>query len=335
MSERLPLAGKVVVVTGGSAGVGRATAEMFAREGADIALLARGRQRLESARASIEALGRRAIAIETDVAFADQVERAAGQVEERLGPIDIWVNNAMASVFSPVSEMQTDEYRRVTDVTYLGAVHGTLAALKRMKARNKGVIVQVGSALAMRSIPLQSAYCAAKHALRGFTASLRSELIHERSAVRVVMVHLPAINTPQFGWVKSRLPRKAQPVPPIFQPEVAARGIVYAATHDVGREMLVGTPTVKAVMANKVVPNFLDRYLASHGFDSQQTDEPEDPGRADNLWEPVPGNQGAHGTFDTRAHAHSGELWMRRHRRGLALTGAGVLSAVLAFTFWR
>ncbi|HEY2806477.1 MAG TPA: SDR family oxidoreductase [Gemmatimonadales bacterium] len=326
------LEGRVVVITGGSAGVGRAAARAFAGAGADIALLARGEERLEDAQREIEALGRRALAISVDVGFADQVERAAQQIEKTLGPIDIWVNNAMASVFSPVSEMGEDEYRRVTDVTYLGAVYGTMAALRRMKARDRGVIVQVGSALAMRSIPLQSAYCAAKHAMRGFTTSLRSELIHDGSKVRVVMVHMPALNTPQFGWMKSRLPDRAQPVPPIYQPEVAANAILYAATHDVGREILVGLPTVKAVVGNKVAPGFLDRYLAAHGFDDQQTDEPEVAGRPDNLWKPVAGNQAAHGAFDNRAHGSSFEFWLRVNRRALFLAGLGVAGAAAIAT---
>src|SRR5438128_3648671 len=252
---------ETVVITGASAGVGRATALEFAKKGARVALLARGRDGLEAARKEVEELGGRALVVIVDVAHADQVEAAATQIEAELGEIDIWINNAMVSVFSPIKEMTPEEYRRVTEVTYLGCVHGTLAALKRMLPRDRGVIVQVGSALAYRAIPLQSAYCAAKHALQGFNESLRCELIHDKSKVRVTMVHLPALNTPQFGWVKSRLPRKGQAVPPIFQAEVAAEAI-HVATHHPQREFYVGGPSVKAIVANKFVPGLMDRYLA-------------------------------------------------------------------------
>src|SRR5881227_4070516 len=262
---------EVVVITGASAGLGRATARAFAREGAHIGLLARGRDGLEGARRDVESLGGRALVLPTDVADAEQVERAAEAVEREFGPIDIWVNNAMVSVFSPVKEMEPEEYKRVTEVTYLGVVYGTLAALKRMLPRDRGVIVQVGSALAYRSIPLQSAYCAAKHAIQGFVDSLRCELLHDKSNVRVMMVQLPAMNTPQFSWVKSRLPRKSQPVPPIYQPEIAAEAIVYASHHP-RREIYVGMPTVGAITVNKVVPGLLDQYLARFGYDSQQYD---------------------------------------------------------------
>jgi len=248
-------ASEVVVITGASAGVGRATARRFAKDGAQIALLARGRDGLEAARKEVEEFGGRAIVLMVDVADADEVEAAAAQIERELGEIDIWINNAMASVFSPIQEMTPEEFRRVTEVTYLGCVHGTLAALKRMLPRNRGMIVQVGSALSYRAIPLQSAYCAAKHAMRGFTDSLRCELLHQKSKVRVTMVQLPALNTPQFGWVKSRLPRKAQPVPPIFQPEVAAEAIHFAACHP-RREFYVGWPSVQAIVANKFIPGF-------------------------------------------------------------------------------
>ncbi len=313
---------KTVVVTGASAGVGRAVVRAFADLGADVALLARGHDGLEGARREVEAAGRRALAIPCDVAVSERVEAAADQVERELGPIDVWVNDAMVSVFSPVSEMKPEEYRRVTEVTYLGTVYGTLAALKHMKPRDRGVIVQVGSALAMRSIPLQSAYCGAKHAMRGFTASLRSELLHEKSHVRVVMVHLPAVNTPQFDWVRSRLPNRPQPVPPIYQPEVPARAIVYAALHDVGRELELGWSTREAVLGNKVAADFADRYLAKHGFDSQQTDQPADPARPDNLWQPLAGDHGAHGAFDDRARGSSSQFWLRRHRRGVIAAAA-------------
>lgn len=320
---------QVVVVTGASAGVGRATAQAFARRGARIGLLARGIGRLEEARREVEEAGGEALVLPADVADTDAVEAAAQTVEDRFGPIDVWVNNAMVSVFSPVKEMNGAEFQRVTDVTYLGAVNGTLAALKRMLPRDRGVVIQVGSALAYRGIPLQAAYCGAKHALQGFTESLRSELYHDGSGVRVAMVQLPALNTPQFGWVKSRLPNRAQPVPPIFQPEVAADAIVWAALHD-RPEMYVGFPTVKAIVGNRIMPRLLDHYLARVGFTSQQTSEPEDPDRPHNLWEPVEGDQGAHGRFDSRARDWSGQLWANKHRRTLALAGVVLAGAAFA-----
>jgi NAD(P)-dependent dehydrogenase (short-subunit alcohol dehydrogenase family) len=324
-------ASKVIVITGASAGVGRATARRFAKDGAQIALLARGRDGLEAARNEVEELGGRAIVILVDVADADQVEAAAAQIERELGEIDIWINNAMASVFSPIQEMTPEEFRRVTEVTYLGCVHGTLAALKRMVPRNRGMIVQIGSALSYRAIPLQSAYCAAKHAMRGFTDSLRCELLHQKSNVRVTMVQLPALNTPQFGWVKSRLPRKAQPVPPIFQPEVAAEAIYFTA-HNSRREFYVGWPSVQAIIANKFIPGLLDHFLARTGYNSQQYDDREDPNRAHNLWQPVPGDHGAHGAFDDRAKSYSAQLWLSEHRVWILLTIAAiVLAAAIVF----
>jgi NAD(P)-dependent dehydrogenase (short-subunit alcohol dehydrogenase family) len=292
-------------VTGGSAGVGRATVRELARRGASIGILARGVEGLDAARDEVEALGARALAIKTDVANPTDVESAAEWIEAELGPIDAWVNNAMVSVFSPIRSTTADEFRRVTEVTYLGVVHGTLAALRRMLPRDSGVIVQVGSALAYRSIPLQAAYCAAKHAVAGFTDSLRSELLHDRSGVRVTMVQLPALNTPQFDWVRSRLPQRAQPVPPIYQPEVAARAILRAIDRP-ERELHIGLPTVAAIQLQKLVPGVLDRYLASTAYDGQQTDEPEDAGRADNLFTPVGVDLGAHGRFD--AMARDGDL---------------------------
>ena len=319
---------RVVVVTGASAGIGRAIARMFAAEGAHVGLIARGRDGLEGARLEVEAAGGRALVLPLDVADAEAVERAAERVEAELGPIDVWVNNAMASVFSPIKKMTPDEFRRVTEVTYLGYVHGTLSALERMLPRDRGVIVQVGSALSYRAIPLQSAYCAAKHAVKGFTESLRSELIHDQSHVRVTMVHLPAHNTPQFGWVKSRLPNKAQPVPPIFQPEVAAEAVLWAA-RDPKRERWVGWPTVKAILGERVIPGYLDRYLAKRGYAGQQTDEPADPDRPHNLWEPVPGDHGAHGVFDRRARNRSWFLWASMRRGRFLLGGAGLLVAAL------
>lgn len=306
MSKKKP---EIVVITGASAGVGRAAVRAFAREGAHIGLLARGQDGLEAARREVEEKGGKAVVMPTDVADAEQVEQAAAAVEEQLGPIDIWVNNAMASVFSPFKEMKADEFKRVTEVTYLGVVYGTMAALKRMLPRNRGSIVQVGSALAYRGIPLQSAYCGAKHAIQGFTESLRCELIHDGSDIELSMVQLPAMNTPQFGWVKSRLPRKAQPVPPIYQPEVAADAIVWAARHK-RRELQVGMTTVTVVLGNKLFPGWGDKYLGKTGYDSQMTDEPEDPNRPDNLWSPVPGDHGAHGTFDERASDSHIHLWI-------------------------
>jgi NAD(P)-dependent dehydrogenase (short-subunit alcohol dehydrogenase family) len=314
---------EVVVITGASAGVGRATAQAFGRRGARVGLLARGRDGLEGAKAEAESAGAKALVLPIDVSDAQAVEAAAGEVEERFGPIDVWVNNAMVSVFSPVKEMTAEEFRRVTEVTYLGTVYGTLAALKRMLPRNRGSIVQVGSALAYRGIPLQSAYCGSKHAIQGFTESLRSELIHDRSDVQLTMVQMPALNTPQFGWVRSRLPRKPQPVPPIFQPEVAAEAIVWAAQHR-RNELWVGWPAVKAIWGNKLIPRELDYYLARTGYDSQQTDEPVDQDLKDNLWEPLPGDHGAHGSFDNRANRRSYQWWANTHRGGLALAGTAL-----------
>lgn len=322
--------GNTVVITGASAGLGRATAREFGRHGARVGLLARGVDGLQAAKREIEELGGQALAIPTDVSEAGAVEAAASAVEEEFGPIDIWVNNAMTSVFSPVKEMLPEEFKRVTDVTYLGVVYGTLAALKRMLPRDAGTIVQVGSALAYRSIPLQSAYCAAKHAIAGFTNSLRCELIHDNSKVRITMVQMPALNTPQFRWVKSRLEKKARPVPPIFQPEVGARAIYYAAHHD-RREIHVGWPTVEAIMGNKIAPGLLDRYLGRTGYASQQTSEPEDPGRPDNLWKPLAGDHGAHGVFDCQAKSRSYETWATLHASAV---GAGVAVGVCSALFF-
>ncbi len=296
--------GEVVVITGASAGVGRATAQEFARRGARMGLLARGHDGLAAAKREVEAAGGKALALPTDVADAGQVEAAAAAVEKEFGPIDIWINNAMVSVFSPVKEMTAEEFRRVTEVTYLGYVYGTLAALRQMLPRDRGVIVQVGSALAYRGIPLQAAYCGAKHAIQGFTESLRCELLHDKSKVRITMVQMPALNTPQFSWVKSRLPNKGQPVPPIYQPEVAARAILWAAQHH-QRELRVGLFTSVVLWCNKIAPGLADRYLARTGYDSQQTDEPRDPDAPHNLWEPLPGDHGAHGSFDRRAKEKS------------------------------
>ena len=318
---------EVVVITGASAGVGRATARAFAARRAHIGLLARDPDRLEQTRQEVEAAGGRAIAIPTDVADADQVEAAARAVERAFGPIDIWINNAMASVFSPILEMTPKEFARVTDVTYLGTVHGTLAALRRMVPRDRGVIVQVGSALAYRGIPIQAAYCAAKHAVQGFCESVRTELLHDRSRVRVTMVQLPALNTPQFDWVRNRLPGRAAPLPPIFQPELGARAIMWAAHHD-RREVNVGWQTVKAILANRFVPALTDKYLARTGY-SQHTGAPERP-RPDNLFEPVPGDPGAHGRFDKQAKRRSLQFWLTTHRREVGWLGAIGLMALLS-----
>src|SRR5438094_1900354 len=320
---------KTVAITGASAGVGRAAARKFATSGAQVALLARGRDGLEAARKEVEEFGGKALVVLVDVANADEVEAAAAQIEAELGEIDIWINNAMVSVFSPIKEMTPEEFRRVTEVTFLGCVYGTLVALKRMLPRNRGVIVQVGSALAYRSIPLQAAYCAAKHAIRGFTESLRCELIHDKSNVRVTMVQLPGLNTPQFGWVKSRLPRKAQPVPPIFQPEVAAEAIYFAAHHP-RREFYVGWSSAEAIIANKIAPGLIDHFLARTGYDSQQYDGAEDPNRAHNLWEPVPGDHGPHGDFNARAKKSSAFLWLSEHRGWLVLIAATVALVTIA-----
>jgi NAD(P)-dependent dehydrogenase (short-subunit alcohol dehydrogenase family) len=312
----------VVVVTGASAGLGRAIAHAWAKRRARVGLLARDPDALEAARREVMDLGGDAIAIVTDMSDPDQVDGAATRVEHALGPIDIWVNNAMVSVFSPVAETTAEEYRRVSEVLYLGYVHGTLAALRRMRPRDHGVLVQIGSALAYRGIPLQSAYCAAKHAIQGFTESLRAELLHEASGIRVVSVHMPALNTPQFRWVRSRLPRKPQPVPPIYQPELGAEAVVLAVEQ--GRaEVWFGYPTVLAIIANRLAPRLVDRYLARTGYEAQQTSEPVEPGRRDNLYEPVSGAHATHGDFDARASGWSTQLWLARHR-GWLVAGAAV-----------
>lgn len=317
----------VVVITGATAGVGRAVARRFAADGAKIGVLARGQDGLEATVREIENLGGTAIAIKTDVADYDQVESAAEKVEKELGAIDIWINNAMTSVFAPVREIEPDEFRRVTEVTYLGTVWGTMVALDRMMPRNHGKIVQVGSALAYRGIPLQAAYCGAKHGIQGFNDSVYTELLHEKSDVRLTQVNLPAVNTPQFGWVRSKLPKKAQPVPPIFQPEVIAEAIHWAAYHN-RRELTVGFSALKAIWGNKIVPTVADHYLARTGFDSQQTDEPEDRGRADNLFEPIAGDHGAHGSFDERSKDQSLSLLINQNREWIA--GAIGIVALLA-----
>jgi NAD(P)-dependent dehydrogenase (short-subunit alcohol dehydrogenase family) len=320
---------RVAVITGASAGVGRATARALARRGWSVGLLARGQKGLDAAASDVEEAGSRAFAVSTDIADATAVDAAAEAIERELGPIDVWVNNAMTSVFGPFTQIAPEDVRRVTEVTYLGYVHGTRAALDRMLPRGRGVIVQVGSALAFRGIPLQSAYCAAKHAIRGFDASLRAELRHDRSDVRICEVHLPAVNTPQFRWVRSLLDREAQPVPPIYQPEIAAESITWLLDHP-RRSMWVGPSTVATIVSNSVAPGLIDRYLARTGYRSQQTQERRDRTRPDNLYAPVERDAGAHGPFDDRAHDRSAQAWASRHRLGLAAAGASVATAALA-----
>ena len=317
---------ETVVITGAAAGVGRATARAFGRHGARVGLLARGVDDLNDAAAEIEAAGGKALALPTDMADPDAVEAAAEAVERRFGPIDIWVNCAMATIFARFWDITSEEYRRATDVTYLGYVWGTMAALRRMRPRNHGAIVQVGSALAYRAIPLQSAYCGAKFAIRGFTDSLRSELIHEGSRIHLTMVQMPALNTPQFGWARNKMGQQAQPVPPIFQPEVAAEAILYAA-YARRREIYVGGSTVKAILANKFVPGLLDRYLA-RDYAGQLSNETLEP-RPDNLFQAVPGRHGAHGRFDHIARRHSLELWASLHR-GWLCAGIGLAAGAAA-----
>ncbi len=320
---------EVVVITGASAGLGRAIAREFARQGARLGLIARGRDGLEAARHEAEQMGGRALALPCDVADVQALDAAAERVERELGPIDIWVTHAFVGVFAEFQDVTPEEYRRVTEVTYLGQVWGTRAALQRMLTRDRGVIVSVGSALAYRSIPLQSAYCGAKHAIRGFLDSLRCELIHHHSRIQITAVHMPALNTPQFSWVLNRLPRKPQPVPPIYQPEVGARAVYYAAHHP-RREFYVGRSAVMAIVGNKVAPDVLDHYLAETGYDAQQYDGAADPNAPHNLFEPMPGDHGAHGDFDARAASHSPQVWLDTHRKWLALgmLGAGAIAGV-------
>lgn len=323
--------GRVVVVTGASAGVGRATVRAFAREGARVGLIARDTEGLHVAASEVDQFGGKGLAVPADVADPNQVEAAAARIEHELGPIDVWINNAMTTVFGRVSDVTPDEFKRATEVTYLGTVYGTMAALRRMLPRNSGSIIQIGSALVYRSIPLQAAYCGAKHAIAGFTDSLRSELIHDRKKIHLTMVQLPAMNTPQFTWCRSKMPNHPQPVPPIFQPEVAAERVVWASHHN-RREVFVGIPTVIAIEANKLVPGLGDYYLGRTGFDSQQTQEPVPKDRPDNLFEPVPGDLGAHGVFGRRAHEKAATTWLAEHKGVSALAGAAALGA-LAIVF--
>lgn len=320
---------KVVVVAGASAGVGRAAAQAFGRAGATVALLARGEQGLQGAAREVERAGGNALAVPVDVADADAVFTAADRVEAECGSIDVWVNDAMATIFSPVDRISPEEFRRATEVTYLGAVYGTMAALKRMKRRGHGTIVQVGSALAYRAIPLQAAYCGAKYALRGFTDSLRCELIHDGSPVHITMVHLAGLNTPQFDWGRNRFAKRPQPVPPMFQPEVAADAILWAAQHR-RRELWVGLPTLQTIIANRFAPALMDRIMASKAYGGQFTDEDEPPDRPDNLFAPVAGDFGSHGRFDDRARSRSWQAWLSMHREWLAGGAAAVAAAGLA-----
>ncbi|MEO6964565.1 MAG: SDR family oxidoreductase [Acidobacteriaceae bacterium] len=321
---------QVVMVTGASAGLGRSIAHEFAKQGACIGLIARNREALEACSEEVQQLGGEALVLPLDVSDAASVEHAATRLEEAFGPIDVWVNNAMTSVFSPVKKMIPEEYKRVTEVSYLGYVYGTLSALRRMLPRDRGTIIQVGSALAVRSIPLQSAYCGAKHAIIGFTDSLRCELYHDKSNVQLTVVQMPAMNTTQFTWVKSRLPDKPQPVPPIFQPEVAARVVVYAAGVDrPRREYWVGSPTVQAIVGQMFVPSLLDRYLGDTGYEAQQTDVLDDPDRLDNLWDYVPGRHGAHGPFNKEAHFFSPQVFMDLHHNWFVAAGTAFVTAAV------
>jgi NAD(P)-dependent dehydrogenase (short-subunit alcohol dehydrogenase family) len=318
---------EVVVVTGASAGVGRAVAHAFARRGARVGLVARGREGLEEARKEVESLGGRALVALADVSDPGQVERAAAVVETELGPIDVWVNDAMSTIFAPFVEIRPDEFRRATEVTYLGTVYGTMAALKRMLPRDRGTVVQVGSALAYRAIPLQSAYCGAKFGIRGFTDSVRTELMHRKSRVWITMVQLPAVNTPQFNWCLSRLPRHPQPVPPIYQPEVPAETIYYAAHHR-RREVICGGSALAVVLGNTLFPALADRYLAMTGVQSQQVEDmPSPPDRPSNLFEPVEELAATHGIFDRRSHGRSYQSWATTHRPAVA-AAAGALASI-------
>ena len=326
---------QTVVITGASGGIGRATAQLFGRRGANVALLARGAAGLEGAARDVEAGGGKALALSTDVSDYAAVAAAADQAEEAFGPIDAWINVAFTSVFAPFTEITAEEFKRVTEVSYLGYVHGTMVALAKMRPRDRGAIVQVGSALSQRSIPLQSAYCGAKHAINGFTESVRCELLHEGSQVRITVVQMPAVNTPQFSWVLSRLPRHPQPVPPIYQPEVAARSVLYAADHPERKQYWVGESTVVTLVAQKFIAPLLDRYLARTGYQSQQTEERVNGHQPQNLWRPVddePGSDhGARGEFDDQSHAHSPQLWFSHHPVTGAAGAAGLgLGALLA-----
>ncbi|MFH8747751.1 SDR family oxidoreductase [Streptomyces rimosus] len=332
MSRRDRAGAPTVVVTGASAGIGRATARLFGARGADVVLLARGRTGLEAAAAEVEARGGRALVVPTDVADPDQVEAAAQAAEDAFGPIDVWVNCAFSTVFAPFTEVTPEEYRRATEVTYFGFVNGTRAALRRMLPRDAGAIVQVGSALGFRSVPLQSVYCGAKHAINGFTSSVRTELLHRKSRVAVTVVQMPAVNTPQFDWVLSRLPKHPRPVAPVYQPEVAARAVVHAADHPRRKQYYVGASTVATILGNRIAPALLDRYLARTGYDAQQMDGRPGTGRPANLWEPADGpdgrDHGAHGIFDDSSSPHAPQAALARHPVLVAVASAVAGAAV-------
>jgi NAD(P)-dependent dehydrogenase (short-subunit alcohol dehydrogenase family) len=325
---------QTVVVTGASGGIGRAVARAYGARGAAVALLARGETGLKAAADDVQSAGGTALVLPTDVADPVAVAAAAQQAEDELGAVDVWVNVAFTSVFAPFDQITPEEYRRVTEVSYLGYVYATMAALRHMKPRNRGTIVQVGSALAYRGIPLQTAYCGAKHAIQGFNEALRCELLHEKSGVHVTMVQMPAVNTPQFSWVLSRLPHHAQPVPPIYQPELAARGVLYAADHPRRREYWVGSTTAATLAANAIVPGLLDHYLGRTGFKSQQMSQQQSPDAPVNLWEPADGNDGhdfgAHGIFDDKSHSRDPQLWASHHHGLLAAAGAAALTGITA-----
>jgi NAD(P)-dependent dehydrogenase (short-subunit alcohol dehydrogenase family) len=330
-----PLREQVVVVTGASSGVGRAVARAFGGERARVALIARTREALENAAGEVRNAGGEALVLPLDVADAEAVARAADEVAAKWGRIDTWVNDAMVSVFSPVRETTPEEYRRVTEVNYLGTVYGTLAALRHMRAAGEGTIVQIGSALAYRSIPLQSAYCASKAAIRGFTDSLRCELAHEKSRIRITMLQLPAVNTPQFDVVRSRLPRQPKPVPPIYQPEVIAKAVLRVARRAAPREMWLAPSAIEAILGQRFLPGLLDRYLGRIGYDAQQTDEPAVPGRPDNVFAPLPGDRGAHGRFDAVSRRRSVEIAARLHVRALGAAAAAAALVLVGARAWR
>lgn len=324
---------RTVVITGASAGVGRAAAQAFAERGDRVALIARGRAGLDGAAGEVNARGGTALTVPADVADYDEVSAAADRIEHEMGPIDVWVNAAFATVFAPFADIEVEDFHRATNVTYLGFVHGTMAALQRMRQRNAGTIVQVGSALGARAVPLQSAYCGAKHAINGFTESLRTELLHDGSNIHVTVVQMPALNTPQFSWVRSRLPRHPQPVPPIYQPEIAGRAIVYAADHPRRKQFWVGASTAATILGQRLAPALLDRYLARTGYDSQQTSQPVSDDRPDNLWSPLDDadgtDHGAHGQFDQRAWGRSPQQWLAHHPRPVAIAAAAGAGAVM------
>ncbi|MET8438903.1 SDR family oxidoreductase [Streptomyces sp900116325] len=323
---------KTVVITGASAGIGRATARAYAARGANVILLARGRAGLATTADDVERAGGHALALPTDMADHQQVEAAAEAAVQTFGGIDVWINAAFASVFAPFTEITAEEYARVTEVTYLGFVNGTRAALTRMLPHNRGTIVQIGSALGSRSVPLQSAYCGAKHGINGFTSSVRTELMHSGSNVRITIAQMPAVNTPQFSWVLSRLPGSPRPVAPIYQPEVAAQAVLYAADHPGRKQFYVGASTAATILANKIAPGLLDRYLARTGYDSQQTDQPDNPQRRHNLWAPADDEEdyGAHGDFDDQSSARAPQLWLAHHP---ALAAALLAGAALGSTW--